>query len=91
MVRHNLEMCGRPVLAFEVTGQVGKLPLPQSRVAHVWRNSQVPTTVSALRQRKAFSNALAWQAWESFPRPRSWMRQENHLESPMIKHKSFRS
>ena len=35
MVRHNLEMCGRPVLAFEVTGQVGKLPLPQSRVAHV--------------------------------------------------------
>ena len=28
-------MCGRPVLAFEVTGQVGKLPLPQSRVAHV--------------------------------------------------------
>ena len=49
----------------------------------------VPTAVCTSPQRKPFCSALAWQAWGILPRPRSWMRQENHFESPMIKDHSF--
>ena len=45
---------------------------------------------SALRHNEnLLRNAFAWQAWGNSPRPRSWMRRENHFESPMIKHHSF--
>jgi hypothetical protein len=54
-------MCGRPVLAFEVTGQVGRLPLPQSsgdlRLARlVWEFSAIADRVWQMKA--ALANPL---------------------------------
>ena len=38
---------------------------------------------------ETFLQRFGLASWGNLPRPRSWMRRENHFESPMIKHHSF--